>query len=64
MLKRVLLAVLVGIVAALVTLLVGHILVEVGVEQIGAFVKGVAVLVGLIAGVWYFLTGQTPSQAL
>jgi glutamate mutase epsilon subunit len=64
MIKQVILAIVVGIVTAIVVALIGVVLVEVGVEQIGNFVKGVAAVVGILAGIWYFFTNQTPTRAL
>jgi hypothetical protein len=64
MLSRVALSVVVGVVTWIVALLVGWVLVEVSLESIGAFVKGVAPLLGLVAGVWYFFTGETPGRAV
>lgn len=64
MLKRIALSVIVGVVTALVVALIGVVLVEVHVENIGAFVKGAAPVVGILAGFWYFFTGQTPNNAV
>ena len=62
MLKQLVLAVVVGVITALVVALVGVILVEVGVVQIGNFVKGAATIVGILAAVWYFFTNRTPTS--
>lgn len=64
MLSRIALAVVVGVITALVVALIGYILVEVGLVSIGGFVKGISALVGLLAGVWFFFTGQTPNNAV
>lgn len=63
MLKRILLAVIVGLVTAFVIWLVGLILVDVAsgsstVVSIGQVLERFALLAGLIAGLWYYLTGE------
>lgn len=59
MLSKVAMSVVVGVITALVTALIGIVLVSVGVHDIGEFVKGIAPLVGLLAGVWYFFTNRS-----
>lgn len=66
MLKRAMLAVIVAIVTGLVVYFVGLMLVAGGgnisaVGQAGMFFKGAAVFVGILAGLWFYLTGQTPA---
>lgn len=56
MVGRVITAIIVGIVAWILTALVGTVLVEVGLNGIGSFVKGIAGLVGLLVGAWHFIT--------
>lgn len=57
--SRVLVAVVVGIVAALLTALVGIIVAELGSGDVGRFLQGISWLVGVLAGVWYYFTGRT-----
>ncbi len=57
-LQRIVVSVVVGVVTGLVVYLIGLVLVEVNVESVGDFVKGVAPLLGLLAGVFYMLTGR------
>ncbi len=57
-LQRILVSVIVGVVTGLVVFLVGLVLVEVNVESVGNFVKGVAPLLGFLAGAFYFVTGR------
>jgi len=60
MITRVLLSILVGLIAGGVCFLVGLILTLLPfVAPVGAFLQAVSPIVGLIAGVWYFLTGRT-----
>lgn len=65
--KRVVLAVIVGIVTALVVGLVGSLLETVDqetVSKLGDFLQTYSFLFGVLAGVWYFLTGRTPGDSL
>lgn len=64
MLSRAILAIIVGVVTAIVVAVIGLILVKIGLEQIGSFIKGISGLIGLLAGLWYFVTGQTPNRAV
>lgn len=57
-LARVVTAVVVGVVTGIVVYLVGLLLVEVNVENVGNFVKEVSGLLGLLAGLGYLLTGR------
>lgn len=57
MIRRVILSVIVAVAAGLLTALVGHGLVDAGVPNVGNFLKGIAVLVGVLAGAWYFFAG-------
>lgn len=54
MLSRAVIAIVVGVLAGLLTALVGLLLVEVGVETVGAFVRNISWLVGLLVGLYYF----------
>ncbi len=58
MVSRILTAVVVGVVTAIVVYLVGLVLVEVNVESIGSFVKNISGLLGLLAAIYYFVTGR------
>lgn len=63
MLRRALIAIIVGIAAALVCLLVGVILTAIDVDavkQIGNFLQKFSVVVGILVGFWNFLTGERP----
>lgn len=67
LLKKTVLAVCVGVVTAIVIYVIGAIVEDVGVNwthDLGVLLKGFAVILGLVAGVWYFLTGQTPTSAV
>jgi hypothetical protein len=64
MLRRVILAVVVGVVTALVVGLVGVLLLETDVRvlvSLGSFLKAWATVLGFLAGVWYYITGQSPT---
>lgn len=63
MLRRVLLAVIVGVVTAVVLGLVGTLLVDTDTRflvSLGSFLKAWSVVLGFLAGVWYYLTGEKP----
>ena len=63
MLTRLILAVIVGIVTFIVLYVVGALLATVDVtwvSTLGSLLKQFSSLLGLIAGVWYYFTGQTP----
>lgn len=62
MLRQLILAVCVGVVTAIVVALIGVVLVMAHLVEVGNFVKGISAIVGLIAGVWYFFTNQTPTN--
>lgn len=63
LLKRILLAILIGIVAAGVTFLIGLVLTLIPFAQpVGMFIQAVSPVVGVIAGLWYFITGRNPVQ--
>jgi hypothetical protein len=62
MVQRVIIAVLVAVIVALVLPLLGSILIDLKADiavTIGQFLKGNATVIGLIAGLWYFFTGQS-----
>lgn len=59
LLKRILLSILIGLVAWGIAYLIGLVLTLIPfVAPIGGFIILVSPVVGLIAGVWYFITGQ------
>ena len=59
MLKRLILAILVGIATALVVFLVGVLLALIPfVAPVGVALQGLAWVFGIVAGIWFFLTGQ------
>lgn len=67
MVRKVVLSVVVGVVTWLVVALAGSVLESVNQETvaaIGRFLENYAVLFGLLAGVWYFFTNQTPGDVL
>ena len=60
MIQRVLIAVLVGIVVAILVYVIGlGIALVPGVAVIGVFLQNVAWLLGLAAGIWYYISGRT-----
>lgn len=60
MIQRVLIAVLVGIVVGIVIYVIGMAIALVpGVAVIGEFLKAVSWLLGLAAGIWYYISGRT-----
>lgn len=61
MLSRLVLAVVVAVVVTLVCILVGELLVTLHVsfaETIGSFLRNLAAVIGLLAGLWYFFAGN------
>jgi len=59
-LSRIILSIVVGVVTWGVVFLIGLIIALIpGAQPIGAFIQGVSGIVGLIAGVVYFITGKT-----
>lgn len=63
MVKRIILALVVGVVTTLVIMLVGVILVSIDIswtKTIGQFFQNWAALLGLLAAVWYYFTLGTP----
>lgn len=59
MLKRLILAILVGIATALVVYLIGVVLALLPVvAPLGVVLQGLAWIFGIVAGVWFFLTGE------
>lgn len=56
--SRALMAVVVGVVTGLIVYVIGLVLIEVDVESVGNFVKNIAGLLGLLAGIFYFVTGR------
>ncbi len=60
MIQRVLIAVLVGIVVAILVYVIGlGIALVPGVAVIGVFLQNVAWLLGVAAGIYYFVSGRT-----
>lgn len=59
MIRRVVLSIIVAIVTWILVALVGYGLVEAGISEVGSFVRGVAPLLGVLAGIWYFFAGPT-----
>lgn len=65
MLRKGILAVVVGVVTALMVALVGSVLAEVNqdmVATLGDFLKTYSFLFGVLAGIWYYFTGETPAS--
>lgn len=58
MVSRVILSIIVGVVTWLLTMLVGMVLVQATLDDLGRFVTSVSPIVGLVAGVWYFFAGS------
>jgi len=58
---RIILAVVIAVVAWVVTYLVGLLITLVPfIAVIGEFIKGISVIVGILAGVWYAVTQKNP----
>ena len=57
MLRRVILSIIVAVVTGIVVMLIGYGLIEAGVAEVGNFLRGVAVLLGILGGVWYYFVG-------
>ena len=61
MLKRVLIAILIGIIVAIVVYLIGLVIALVpNLVTIGHFIEDVSPIVGILAGIYYFVTGKNP----
>lgn len=61
MLSRIVLAVVVGVVVTLACVLVGGILISLGLAlpvAIGAFLKSFAMVIGILAALWYYFAGH------
>ncbi len=61
MVNRILKSIIVGVVVALVSGLVGKLLVQIDadfIQAIGDFMRDFAILIGVPAGVWYYITGD------
>ncbi len=56
---RILVAIIIDIFVAIAVALLGTVIVEVGYERVGSFLRGVAGLLGLLAALYYYLTGQS-----
>jgi hypothetical protein len=61
MLMRVAASVVVGVVTWIVVALVGILVSRFLDGQVGSFITGVAVLLGFLAAVWFYVTGRTLS---
>lgn len=62
MLSRLILAVVVGVVVTLVCILVGSLLVTLKVDlavTVGDFLHNYGGVIGVLAALWYFFSGQT-----
>lgn len=62
MLSRILLAIGVGIVTAIVVMVVAAVLAVTGIDilvAIGSILNKFAVLIGIAAGIWWYVTGRT-----
>lgn len=60
MLRRVLIAICVGILVAIVVYVIGlFIALLPGAQSIGSYIVGVSALLGVLAAVWYFLTNRS-----
>ena len=62
MLRQVILAAVVGFGTALAVVLIGYILIEVGVDGVGNFLRTVAWFVGLLAAAWYYFSNRTSTD--
>lgn len=62
MIVRVILSIVVAVVVGIVVKIVGAGLLDAGVQNTGTYLNGVAVLLGILAGIWYFLAGPYPTR--
>ena len=53
-------AVLVGIVTGILVYIIGMVVDFLGADAIGAFIMGIAWLLGAVAAIWFYLTGRNP----
>lgn len=58
--RKAILAIIVGVATAVAVGLVAAVLKELDVKIPGEYLAGVAALLGLLAGVWFYFTDQTP----
>ena len=62
MISRLVLAVIVAVVVTLACILLGGILIDLKIDiaqTIGAFLRDYGSVLGILAGLWYFFSGQT-----
>jgi hypothetical protein len=64
MIRRVILSIVVAVVVAVVVRLLGNGLVDAGAQNTGGYLTAVAVLLGITAGIWFFLTNPYPRRPL
>lgn len=58
MLSRIINAVIVGLVVFIALVLIGLLLIEVGLEDVGGFLRSVAGLVGVLAALYHFFVSS------
>ena len=60
MIKRVIMSILVGVITALIVFVIGALISVIPViAPVGEVLKWLAPVFGLVAGIWYFLSGRT-----
>lgn len=62
MIVRVILSIVVAVAVAVLVKLVGAGLLDAGVSNTGTYLTGVSVLLGILAGIWYFFAGPYPAR--
>ena len=57
--RHILIAILVGVITGIITAVIGYLLVELHLVTVGNFVRSIAVLVGVVAAIYYYLTNRS-----
>jgi hypothetical protein len=64
MITRVILSIIVAVVVGIVASVIGKALVDAGVANVGGYIDSLSVLIGIVAGIWYYFAGPYPARQL
>jgi len=64
MIVRIILSIVVAVVTGVVIKILGAALLDAGVQNVGAYITTVAVLLGICAGIWFYFASPYPTRSV
>lgn len=62
MIARIILSIVVAVATGILVKIVGAALLDAGVAHVGTYLTGVAVLLGILAGIWFYFASPYPTR--